>query len=249
MTKFLVVTLGRCGSNLLCDLLNTHPDIRCYQELLVRHFAGNANYEINRLAKGYEDLEYLNYKGDKSSPDHMKEYLDSVYSSSDKQCVGFKAAHIHLHEQVEIQRYMFNGDVKIIDLQRTNLLRYCVSMDFAVNTKKWHRYAWTRVWPKGKIKMNTEMLVARFENLVRSRKDFNNRMMRCQVYGLTYEEFIKDIKGTVLDVAKFLGVPEREIGESKLRKSLVGDWRQYVENWQEVEKALTGTIFEEFLYS
>jgi len=247
MTKFVVVTQGRSGSTLLCNLLDLHPDIRCYQELYLEPNRAMGTAEVNRLNRAYQRMEYRNYKGGHVVCDEMVEYLDSVYSSFEGLATGFKTPY-SIAGKLRAMEYLFGGDVKVIRINRRNILRKLISLEFAMHTKKWHRYSWSRAWPDDfKITLNTTVLQARLGRIMATRNGFNRLLIGRQIHEVWYEDFVEDIPGTVMGVTRFIGVPDHEVGESKLRKSLRGDWREHVHNHEEVEKTLKGTIYDKFL--
>lgn len=230
MTKFLITTQGRAGSTLLASVLDMHPDIRCYHELLLKGVPWMGTGEINRLNKPYAYLEHRNYKDGNTIGKHLEGYLDEVYSSYEGGAVGFKVSYMQLGSRPTAMRYLLDGSIKIVNLNRQNILRSIVSLDFAKHTKRWHRYSWTRVWPDVKLKLDVNTLEGRIRKFVKERKYFNDKMMGCQMLNLTYEELVEDMQGKFRDVSRFLGVGDADIQEPKVVKSLEGDWREHVKN-------------------
>lgn len=121
-SRFLVMSLPRCGSTTLMNVLNCHPDIRCLREPFNPDQAGNT---------------YLGRVHDFSS-------LDSVLRRIWRDYNGVK----HVWEPCGWPfgrgldfnlRLAVQPDVRIVLLTRTNHLQRLVSYEVAVQTNVWHR--------------------------------------------------------------------------------------------------------------
>ncbi len=114
--RFCIVTTFRTGSELLIDLLNSHPKIRCDGEVLTED----------------PPLAYLLVRG-KARAAAARHY----------EAYGFKALAIHLMDHFSLpdpslmQRLAADGTV-FIHLQRRNILRQMVSYLKASSTQRWH---------------------------------------------------------------------------------------------------------------
>jgi hypothetical protein len=113
-TKFLIFTIGRSGSSLLVDLLNSHPEIHCDNELLERKLIFPKRYIKYRETVAMRD----------------------VY--------GFKLNTYHFDVQKIKSPISFVSELhatgyKIISLKRRNLLRQSISHLYALHRYKFHQ--------------------------------------------------------------------------------------------------------------
>lgn len=120
--RFLIMSLPRCGSTTLMDVLNCHPDIRCLREPFNPDQAGNT---------------YLGRVRDFGS-------LGSVLGHIWREFNGVK----HVWEPCGWPfgrgmdfnlRLALQPDVRIVLLTRTNHLQRIVSYEVAAQTNVWHR--------------------------------------------------------------------------------------------------------------
>ena len=82
MQRFVVLAVPRTGSNLLCTLLNSHPEILCHHEVF--------NPQGIFLALSHRDQ--VQQFGDMTDRDQEPlAFLESVWDSgANHRCVGFK---------------------------------------------------------------------------------------------------------------------------------------------------------------
>lgn len=128
--RFVILAARRSGSNLLCSLLGSHPDVRCHHEL----FNPNGIFTA------------LDERDDATPPDAIAArdrdpigFLDGIWRDTrDAQAVGFKmtpdqAPDVLAHVLAD------TGIAKIV-LRRQNALRRLVSERIADATGRWEAY-------------------------------------------------------------------------------------------------------------
>jgi hypothetical protein len=97
--KFLILIQGRSGSSLLCDLLDSHPEVRCQSELLhgrlkapLTYLTGMASFQPTSRAWGFKTkINQIEQQPGMRSPRELLEALHkddwSIFSLSRKNCV------------------------------------------------------------------------------------------------------------------------------------------------------------------
>lgn len=113
--RFVIVTPGRTGSELLVDLLNSHPDIVCEPEILIERRAMPERFVSGRATKA---------------------------ALSGAKAYGFKIHCGHFGYQMLRERHQYLSQVAgegatVIFLRRENLLAQAISASLAGQTR-WH---------------------------------------------------------------------------------------------------------------
>jgi LPS sulfotransferase NodH len=114
-SRFVIVTPGRAGSELLTDLLNSHPDITCEAEILQERTLRPERFVAGRSAKA---------------------------GVAGAQAYGFKIHCGHfgyqvLRERPDFLRSLADAGFQLILLRRDNLLAQAISSTVASRTR-WH---------------------------------------------------------------------------------------------------------------
>ncbi|KAH6788264.1 P-loop containing nucleoside triphosphate hydrolases superfamily protein [Perilla frutescens var. hirtella] len=239
---FAILSMQRSGSGWFETLLNSHTNVSSNGEVFsVKERRSNVSSILSTLDRVYN--------------------LDWFTSASKNQCsaaVGFKwmlnQGVMEYHK--EIVDYFNDRGVSVIFLFRRNLLRRLVS----VLANSYDRYAKLL---NGTHKSHVHSYVeadtlARYKPLIDSTslvmdlKLMENTVSEALEYFIGtrhmifyYEDLIKDRKKLV-DVQEFLGVPVMELSSRQV-KIHKGPLSEHIKNWEDVNKALTGTTYERFL--
>jgi hypothetical protein len=126
LIKFLIISAPRSGSNLLCGILNSHPQILCFHELFHKKsiFYGpknNNKYNFGTLAERDED---------------QKRFISKIYSlEHGYKAVGFKM--FNGHNNILLSALVKNKNIKKIILYRNAVLNAFVSLEIARKTNKY----------------------------------------------------------------------------------------------------------------
>jgi len=131
MTRFVILAVPRTGSNLLCTLLNSHPQILCHHEVF--------NPQGIFTALDYRG-QGLTVESLRQRDDDPLRFLDRVWqTAADETCVGFKWTR---GQNEEVLKSVLKDDqVKKIVLRRRNRIKTYVSERIAQETKQWEVYS------------------------------------------------------------------------------------------------------------
>ncbi|CAK7329832.1 unnamed protein product [Dovyalis caffra] len=239
---FAILSMQRSGSGWFETLLNNHTNISSNGEIFsVKVRRSNVSTITETLDKIYN--------------------LDWLSSASKNECtaaVGLKwmlnQGAMQHHE--EIVEYFKTKGVSAIFLFRRNLLRRMISIlansyDRDVKplngTHKSHVHSprEAEILAKYKPLINTTLLIPNLkqvEDTTAKALEYFNSTRHIILY---YEDVVKN-RTKLLDVQDFLKVPQREL-KSRQVKIHKGSLSNYVENWDEVQKSLKGTHYENFL--
>lgn len=130
MTHFVILAAPRTGSNLLCTLLNSHPQILCHHEIF--------NPQGVFTAQGYHD-DGLSVKSLRQRDENPMRFLDRVWQTGTGHVsVGFKWTRGQ-NEDV-FKSMLGDAGVKKIVLRRRNRIKTFVSERIARQTEQWEVY-------------------------------------------------------------------------------------------------------------
>lgn len=194
MKKFFLSFHERTGSTMLCHILNKHPDIKCFFELLAtpheRVKDKQAYYPKNAL---YEILKH--------------------YHSSNVENVGFKFKYPNQHNYYpEVTKYLYsNHDIKIIFLYRKNVIKQYIS--------KINQLTLTEIYKEANIQEERSIPKILFDTKVQTffyqytthymmstKLIYKLLLNRPNVIIIDYEELYTQTEETILQLCNFLDV-------------------------------------------
>jgi LPS sulfotransferase NodH len=130
-TRFVILAAPRTGSNLLCTLLNSHPEVLCHHEL----FNPNGIFYALEYRDGSLDL-----GGMEAREREPFAFLQRVWEHPlGASCVGFKMT--RGQDAVVMQNLIEDTGVRKILLYRRNRLKTFISEQLARQTDRWEVYA------------------------------------------------------------------------------------------------------------
>jgi riboflavin biosynthesis pyrimidine reductase len=156
-TRFVIFAARRTGSNLLCSLLNSHPEILCHHGLF--------NPQGIHYALDHRNGD--SYLGAEEARDQQpQEFLDNVWRHSwGKRAIGFK---FNIEENpAAVDTVLRDSTVRKILLTRRNRIKTYVSERIAEQSGEWESYRGTKITPPGPIRVDP---VALFEHVEINRR-------------------------------------------------------------------------------
>ncbi|KAI3915922.1 hypothetical protein MKW98_004363 [Papaver atlanticum] len=241
---FAILSMQRSGSGWFETLLNSHINVSSNGEIFSnKERRSNISSIVNTLDKVYN--------------------LDWFSSASKNECsaaVGFKWMLNQglLAHQEQIVEYFNRRGVSAVFLFRRNLLRRLISVlannydrDFKLlnGTHKSHVHSHhqAEILAQYKPTINATLLINNLkvvEDATAKALEYFNSTRHIIVY---YEDLISN-KTKLAEVQGFLRVPLMEL-KSRQVKIHKGSLADHVQNWDDVNKTLTGTPYERYLYA
>lgn len=234
-TRFIILAAPRTGSNLLCTLLNSHPEVLCHHELF------NPNGVFYALDYRGGTLDFGSIAQRDREP---FEFLQRVWENPEgASCIGFKMTR---GQNEDVMRSLIEdaGVLKIV-LHRRNRLKTFVSEQIARKTDRWEVYA------KDELAIDTPRLHVDVEAF-KAHCDLNEHYYQDIEHALrsgqqpwietAYEDILTATEhGRLLE---FLGVgaTEARLAQSSIKQNDT-DLRTLIENFQELELALEGSEY------
>lgn len=239
-TRFVILAAPRTGSNWLCSLLNSHPDILCHHEVFN---PGGIHYAIG-YRNGLIDLGTIEDR-DRQPLD----FLSRLWSKHfDFPCVGFKMTRGQ-DDQVLQAVVEDHGVLKIL-LRRSNSLRTFVSERIAEETGRWEVYDRAEL-PLRSPRIHVDVDALRAHMAVNHGFYSLLEQALCrsgQSYlPVRYERLSSPDEHARL--LTFLGVdPQARMLEAKSVRQNPAALPQLIANYRELESALHGTELESLLH-
>lgn len=224
-TKFVILAQPRTGSQLLTDLLNSHPDIFCDGEIFWRE-------HINRLL--WPQL-----------------FLRGRSVSNREKTYGFslKIAHLPQHH-LDPQNFLdglHQGGWKFIYLTRENLLRQAISWSIAMHRNKWSDTKETH--QKFKVVLDTETILQQINLRERERLEEQRILQEMPYLALTYEEGLlraEQHQNALDKVFDYLGLNSVPV-KTRLFRTTSDEMTNFISNYDEVVHFISQTKYARFL--
>lgn len=233
-TKFVILASPRCGSNLLCNSLNLHPEILCHNEIF---------HPSTIFAYGRDKVEHAYGTVDERDRD-PKAFLRKIWSDHQGHAaVGFKLQH---YQGRSIQLgLLLNRSVRKIILHRRNRLAAFVSLLRARKTGIWAgRSGQKQSYRDAKVTVDA-LVLRRFARRNRLYIGTVKTLLTLTMQGylfVWYEDLHDDaVRGEILS---FLGVTN-DVGlvQAQLQKQSSKPLRNRIANAEALEKRVRGTKF------
>ena len=222
--KFVVYFRPRTGSTVFCNLLNSHPKIRCAGEI----FRGNTK----RLFPSF--------------------YLKGQSIRPQKPVYGFKVNVAQVRKQgYEPHTFLldlYQHDWKIIYLKRENSLRQAISFLIAKARNEW--VGTKKNTLQGKIHIDCDELLAKIARLEIALQKDDEIVAPVPHLTLAYENhFINPSQhqATLNKVFEYLSLDSVPIHTEMRKTSSSDNLADIIENYEEVEKRISQSKFAQFL--
>jgi hypothetical protein len=238
-TKFAVVTSARTGSTWLIDQLNAQPDVSAYGELLL----GRARTGAQLVGRAdFPRFIEVNDKKGLARVTGMISYLNRLYRKPG--VVGFKLMYSCLRSFPEVYGYFVARRIRIVHLERENLLDVLVSDELARLTGTSHTTAVNGA-PAPRITVDSSTLLKRLERLETRRRQVKLllRISACPIINVTYERLVASDR-ELLNVLDFFGIEQAVEFRSKLAKRGAANRKDSISNFEEVRRLLSNSRFE-----
>ena len=165
--RFVILATPRCGSNWLCSLLDSHPDILCHHELF--------NLERIRFSRSLNlDEDFLG--GMQQRQEAPLEFLAQAWKASfGYKAVGFK---INLGQsEIIFNEVLDDPDIAKIIISRRNRVKSYVSEAIAEKTKVWESFPEsTPMVDPGPINVDAAELVSQVQRNLDYYSDLRQRL-------------------------------------------------------------------------
>lgn len=258
--RFIIFAHQRTGSTLLASRLNSHPAIRCYEEVLL------PSVDSSPSLRDWLDARHLPQQF-RIVPSLRSSFLESLPLAEDtSRAVGamgvkvmydqmavwprlaflFPPASLYLRDPA-LRGWLVANQVLVIHLMRRNHLKTIVSQKLASQSGRFH----SRNPPSPEMKVVVSLpglkpRLRRMELAVRSARECVKGLPTMEIY---YEDYVGGAREQCdAEICTALGQDLPSGGlSSPLQKLSTDDLRDSIVNYDAVVRHLSGTRFEAFL--
>lgn len=223
--KFVIFGLGRSGSTLLKQLLDSHPEIKCEGELLNIEDKYITNPILRKIVYRFP-LSFFN----------LRRLL------ADKPVYGFTILIYQFRQPQAMLEKLHNDGWKIINITRRNGLEQCLSLLVALHTKTWHRHSEQENSVPGLI-LSAEELIHWLGLIEKNKKIESEIFEKLDHYKVVYEDDLKneaDWPETTRKIFEFLGLKAAPVSAS-IKKTYSRPYSEIIKNYEELLKSIEKT--------
>lgn len=261
MKKHVILTNGRTGSNNLVNIINQHPKLVNYGEVLgswtlpqkLKYFTYYGVNDTNSFLSKLYVSKSLFYAAQFASNLGRLRRLDKLNWKFRRNVTsaGFKDFYINLKKHNAQQFLLANPDVKVVHLRRDNVLERYLSYlaltrtNVAVQRSGDEKQQPMLTVPLESILSDLETIELEGMELASYIGQFDSR----RVFNITYEDFNRSAvhrQDLSTELFQFLGVSDHviETQHKKIRRKSI---KKSIDNYSELKSVLFGTRFEKFL--
>lgn len=231
-TKFIILGMGRTGSNFLATSLQSQKNVIAFGEI----FNNSHQDRVSWMYPGYRSTRAALELRDRD-PQAFINTLVFRRMRRNIAAVGFKLFYYHARETQWACIWPYLRDMqglKIIHLKRRNLLKTYLSMSRALNDRQWMARSEARVARKEALELDYNEVLKGFRN-IRQWEDENTRYFSGKpMLDVYYEDLTGDYPREMSRVQEFLGlplVPARPL----TRKQSVQGLAESISNYEELK--------------
>lgn len=244
-TNFVIIGSQRVGTTWFRTLLDSHPRIRCYGEVLNLNDVTERSYPkfIHESASRLI-LHHINRKK------VLYTYLDELlFGRSDDGVVGFKLMYSMMtwwpYQFPMAMGYVRERRLAVIHLTRRNVLQTHISRVTARTNGVWHTDKTLKGCPR--VTVPAAELLKSLDRIRRQDEVWTHKLTALSPLSISYEELVNDFDAVSMRILAFLNVDPSVSLKSSLKKINPNNFRQIIENYDAVRNTLTGTPYEKFL--
>lgn len=221
-SKVIVLSRSRTGSNLLINLLNSHPNI-CFSGEIFRDMQDRSFDQI----------------------------YNSVFSVKPPfiKAVGFKIFYYHPEDvdSKEVWERLINEkDIKVIHLKRENILRTLVSRKIAEENDFWTQNSKRSKISNKQISLSRDECITFFEKTRNWEQQYDELFRDHPKIEVFYESLVNGQNHEELGrIQSFLGVKVKNL-KTNLRKQNPENLAELIVNYDELEEGFRNTSWEHF---
>lgn len=237
--KFCIVSTQRSGSTWLTSLLDSHPKIRCFDELFLYRLPQN---RLDPFMQRFIDYRQINHG---FRPWITFKYMNSYFDDypGDFEVIGFKLMYNQLRNNPEVAISLLQHKYSLIHLVRENHLDVLLSRQ--IKNKSGISHSQVNLKTQA-VCLDPSTLIKNISMLDRQRKLYGLFLnsLPLPIYELTYETLADSKNEIVQKIADFLRIPGAQMQySSPLKKIVKGHYRDKIGNYEEIEKVLNKTRF------
>lgn len=240
--KFIILGRGRSGSNWLRTLLGSHGSVVIFGELFNK--GGLDQDHIGWGVRGYRTTrDLLTLRASDPTTFIREKVFAPMPKSID--AVGFKLFYHHAQDpdMRGIWEYLKSLDLRVIHLERRNLLASVLSGAIAAETNQYSTKSQSLEQKSETRSLSYEACLGFFEQTLKWRDEYSAYFPR--TLSVYYEDMVDNCELQMQEIQDFLGVSRRPL-TSSLRRQSKAPMSQTIRNFDELKARFAGTRYESF---
>lgn len=240
--RFLILGMGRSGTNLLASSLRSHGEIVAFGEIF-----NTANHD--RILWEYPGYNYTPRQIALRAKQPTA-FIDSVVFQpmpAGTRAVGFKLFYYQARDEAwrDIWPHLQAMDIRVIHLKRRNLLAHQLSMVKALKTKEWSTRREGGGTGAPAVELDYDSCLKGFETVVQWQEDADCLFLDHPRLELWYEDLDEHYADTLARAQAFLGV-EPHPTATPLKKQSTLPLSEAISNYAELRQRFMGSRWEAF---
>lgn len=239
---FVLLSAERTGSNLLTELLQSHPNVQSAGELF-----NPGQIEAGVLDMPLVDAAELPAMLELRRRDPAALHADFLQRACNVGChaAGFKLMYYHAAVDNRVVDHLLGlRDLHVVHLVREDRLARWISMMHAVQSGSWWAPIGAAKATRESVELKPRETIMALESDELLEERFRATFADRRMHVVTYEQLASDLQGTAAQVLDFLGVDVRPLHAQSV-KTGERDPRVTVRNWRELTAALRDTRWED----
>jgi LPS sulfotransferase NodH len=239
--KFVIVSRGRSGTNLLRSLMNSHSRIVVFGEIFRRH--GKIGWNMPGYHPTHSQLSIINHNPVQFIEKHLFRKFPIKISA-----VGFKLFYYHAHndEWASLWPYIINNkDIYIIHFRRENILANQLSLEIAFRTNQWENKSADTASDQIKIALEYQSCLNHFMKTREFERQTEIAFKEHSKINVTYEELCDNREKVMKQIYDFLSL-EYEPVKTNLRKQNTSKLSDKISNYYELKRKFANSPWAEF---
>lgn len=234
MTKFIILSSPRSGTHMLRSCLQEHPDIVVQHELFNEAMAAFHPYPLTESA-----INIINHYAFIGGHDGIKA---RGFPLHEEQASDYKGK--QWKDVWRIIRSM--KEIKIIHLNRRNLLGRIISQATARDTQQWTLYPNNKPRTKNTtFTIDADHVKEHFQILKKRYQQAKEIFSEHEMIDVCYEELCSDLKSEMVKIQNFLEVPFVDINPTT-QKNPGKNIRETITNYNELKQYFKNTELAEY---
>lgn len=243
LTPFVIVGAERTGSNLLTDMLMTHPQIQAAGEIFNTRMIEDGVFDM-RHSSAAEAEELIELR--RLDPGNCINRLLQISQRSGAAIAGFKLLYFHgTADNRIIDHLLAMPELRVVHLVREDRLARWASLARAMSSDVWWAAAGVPQTAKGQpLALDPQQTLLALEEGELLEERYRATFARSRVLEISYEQLASELEITSTRVLQFLGAELRPLA-AQSRKTGDKDVARSIANWDELVEAFTDTRWQD----
>jgi hypothetical protein len=246
-TDFVLFGIQRTGTTLLYTLLDNHPSIVCFGEILqdvdtpchptfkTKRYKSYIDMSVRRRVLDFVNRKYM-----------IGKYLSNIASAQGYAAKGFKLMLDQAEKYPEVLDLLQQKRFKIIHIWRKNILKIYLSR---VKAEQTGIYVSKKIVDRSKIHLDDELLITNLNNIKATQGKLLKLIesLRLEYFNIQYENLLTNREKELEKIIEFLELDAKFNLTTYLKKINPDNLVDIIDNYYEIEEILQGTEYENYL--